>query len=155
MIKRLIGTENAAKPLSDSSLADLLLKEGIQVARATVAKYREALNIPPSHEAKTRPETVPPAPNAVGPKPRPLRRPDEESRMNLNISGITQPPPRLRDTWLKSSSVSSRHFDHLINADVILSATSSGTRPKRRFIPEATIFMQSRFAKICMPPSMD
>jgi RNA polymerase sigma-54 factor len=52
MIKRLIGTENPAKPLSDSSLADLLLKEGIQVARRTVAKYREALNIPPSHERK-------------------------------------------------------------------------------------------------------
>lgn len=53
MIKRLIGTESPAKPLSDSALADLLLKEGIQVARRTVAKYREALNIPPSHERKT------------------------------------------------------------------------------------------------------
>ncbi len=53
MIKRLIGTENPAKPLSDSTLADLLLKEGIQVARRTVAKYREALDIPPSHERKT------------------------------------------------------------------------------------------------------
>lgn len=53
MIKRLIGAEDPAKPLSDSSLADLLLKEGIQVARRTVAKYREALNIPPSHERKT------------------------------------------------------------------------------------------------------
>ncbi len=52
MIKRLIAQEDAAKPLSDSTLAELLLKEGIQVARRTVAKYREALRIPPSHERR-------------------------------------------------------------------------------------------------------
>lgn len=52
MIKRMIGAEDSARPLSDSTLADMLLKEGIQVARRTVAKYREALNIPPSHERK-------------------------------------------------------------------------------------------------------
>lgn len=52
MIKRLVGAEEPARPLSDSTLAELLLKEGIQVARRTVAKYREALNIPPSHERK-------------------------------------------------------------------------------------------------------
>ena len=44
--------EDAAKPLSDSTLAEMLLKEGIQVARRTVAKYREALRIPPSHERR-------------------------------------------------------------------------------------------------------
>jgi RNA polymerase sigma-54 factor len=52
MIKRLIAAEDPAKPLSDATLADLLLKEGIQVARRTVAKYREGLHIPPSHERK-------------------------------------------------------------------------------------------------------
>ncbi|MEC9364434.1 RNA polymerase factor sigma-54 [Sinimarinibacterium flocculans] len=52
MIKRLIGTENPARPLSDATLSELLLKEGIQVARRTVAKYREGLGIPPSHERK-------------------------------------------------------------------------------------------------------
>ncbi len=52
MIKRMVGCEDPVRPLSDSTLADLLLKEGIQVARRTVAKYREALNIPPSHERK-------------------------------------------------------------------------------------------------------
>jgi RNA polymerase sigma-54 factor len=52
MIKRLIGQEPQDKPLSDSTIADLLLKEGIQVARRTVAKYREAMGIPPSHERK-------------------------------------------------------------------------------------------------------
>lgn len=52
MIKRMVGAEDPAKPLSDSTLAELLLREGIQVARRTVAKYREALHIPPSHERK-------------------------------------------------------------------------------------------------------
>jgi RNA polymerase sigma-54 factor len=52
MIKRLIAQEDAARPLSDSTLAEMLLKEGIQVARRTVAKYREALRIPPSHERR-------------------------------------------------------------------------------------------------------
>ncbi|TJY56686.1 RNA polymerase factor sigma-54 [Sinimarinibacterium sp. CAU 1509] len=52
MIKRMITAENPARPLSDATLSELLLKEGIQVARRTVAKYREGLGIPPSHERK-------------------------------------------------------------------------------------------------------
>jgi RNA polymerase sigma-54 factor len=52
MIKRMISAEAQDKPLSDSTIAELLLKEGIQVARRTVAKYREAMSIPPSHERK-------------------------------------------------------------------------------------------------------
>jgi RNA polymerase sigma-54 factor len=52
MIKRMISSEDAARPLSDAALSELLLKEGIQVARRTVAKYREGLGIPPSHERK-------------------------------------------------------------------------------------------------------
>lgn len=52
MIKRMISAEDVARPLSDATLSDLLLKEGIQVARRTVAKYREGLGIPPSHERK-------------------------------------------------------------------------------------------------------
>ncbi|MDE2149662.1 MAG: RNA polymerase factor sigma-54 [Gammaproteobacteria bacterium] len=52
MIKRLITQEDTAQPLSDAALTDLLQREGIQVARRTVAKYREALRIPPSHERK-------------------------------------------------------------------------------------------------------
>ena len=52
MLKRLIAAENPAQPLSDAALADLLQKEGIEVARRTVAKYREAMNLPPSHERR-------------------------------------------------------------------------------------------------------
>lgn len=53
MIKRLIAAESPDKPLSDSALAEHLLGEGIQVARRTVAKYREGLGIPPSHERRS------------------------------------------------------------------------------------------------------
>lgn len=52
LIKKLIAAENAAKPLSDSKIAKILEGEGINVARRTVAKYREAMSIPPSNERK-------------------------------------------------------------------------------------------------------
>ena len=51
-IKALIQQENTRKPLSDSKLAALLAEDNIDVARRTVAKYREALMIPPSNERK-------------------------------------------------------------------------------------------------------
>ncbi len=54
-IRKLIGSENPAKPLSDSKIANLLDKEGIKVARRTVAKYREAMNISSSSERRQRP----------------------------------------------------------------------------------------------------
>jgi RNA polymerase sigma-54 factor len=50
MIKRLIEAENPRKPLSDARLAETLKASGVPVARRTVAKYREAMNIPSSHE---------------------------------------------------------------------------------------------------------
>lgn len=50
MIRRLIDGENPRKPLSDARLADTLKASGVPVARRTVAKYREAMNIPSSHD---------------------------------------------------------------------------------------------------------
>jgi RNA polymerase sigma-54 factor len=50
MIRRLVDAENPRAPLSDAKLADLLKAEGVPVARRTVAKYREAMNIASSHE---------------------------------------------------------------------------------------------------------
>lgn len=50
MIRRLIDAENPRKPLSDAKLADLLKASGVPVARRTVAKYREAMDILSSHE---------------------------------------------------------------------------------------------------------
>lgn len=52
IIKKLVTAEDARKPLSDNKLAELLNEQGIQVARRTVAKYREALRIPTSSERK-------------------------------------------------------------------------------------------------------
>jgi RNA polymerase sigma-54 factor len=45
-IQALIATEDRNKPLSDSQLVALLEKEGVTIARRTVAKYRELLRIP-------------------------------------------------------------------------------------------------------------
>jgi len=52
LIKKLIAAEKADRPLSDNKLAAILSEQGIQVARRTVAKYREAMAIPPSTERK-------------------------------------------------------------------------------------------------------
>ena len=52
MIKKMIAGENRKKPLSDNKIAAELIEQGIQVARRTVAKYRESMAIPPSNERK-------------------------------------------------------------------------------------------------------
>lgn len=52
LIKQLIADENPKKPLSDNKIAKLLEDQDIKVARRTIAKYREALMIPPSNERK-------------------------------------------------------------------------------------------------------
>jgi len=51
-IKKLIAEENNRKPLSDNAIANLLKEDGFDVARRTVAKYRESLHIPSSSERK-------------------------------------------------------------------------------------------------------
>ena len=48
LIQQLVSAEDAGKPLSDSQLSQMLEEQGIQVARRTVAKYREALKIAPA-----------------------------------------------------------------------------------------------------------
>ena len=53
LIKKLVAAEVPAKPLSDSKMAELLAEQGINVARRTIAKYRESLNIPPSNQRKS------------------------------------------------------------------------------------------------------
>lgn len=52
LIKKLVSAETPNKPLSDSKIAAILEDQGINVARRTVAKYREAMAIPPSNERK-------------------------------------------------------------------------------------------------------
>jgi RNA polymerase sigma-54 factor len=51
-IRKLILAEDPKKPLSDNKIATMLSNDGIKVARRTVAKYREAMAIPPSNERK-------------------------------------------------------------------------------------------------------
>jgi RNA polymerase sigma-54 factor len=52
-IKQIVDEENAKKPLSDSKIMAMLNEEGLKIARRTVAKYREELNIPPSKQRKS------------------------------------------------------------------------------------------------------
>jgi RNA polymerase sigma-54 factor len=52
LIKQLVAAEDIKKPLSDSQLSKMLEEQGIQVARRTVAKYREALRIAPANLRK-------------------------------------------------------------------------------------------------------
>jgi RNA polymerase sigma-54 factor len=52
LIKRIVAQENPQKPLSDAKLCTLLASEGVVVARRTIAKYREQINIGPSNERK-------------------------------------------------------------------------------------------------------
>ena len=53
MIKKMVEHEPPTKPISDSKIAEILSEQGIQVARRTVAKYREFMNIPPSSLRKS------------------------------------------------------------------------------------------------------
>ena len=53
LIKQFVAAESPAKPLSDSALSSMLEEQGIQVARRTVAKYREALKIAPANLRKS------------------------------------------------------------------------------------------------------
>jgi RNA polymerase sigma-54 factor len=53
LIRQLVEAEDRKKPLSDARIAELLGQQGIVVARRTIAKYRESLNIPPVSLRKT------------------------------------------------------------------------------------------------------
>jgi RNA polymerase sigma-54 factor len=53
LIKQLVAAEDAKKPLSDHRISDILAQQGIQVARRTVAKYREAMHIQPANLRKS------------------------------------------------------------------------------------------------------
>lgn len=52
LIKKMIDSENVKKPMSDNKIAIVLGEQGVNIARRTIAKYREAMSIPPSNERK-------------------------------------------------------------------------------------------------------
>ena len=53
IIKKLVECETPTRPISDSKIAEILSEQGINVARRTVAKYRESMSIPPSNQRKS------------------------------------------------------------------------------------------------------
>jgi RNA polymerase sigma-54 factor len=53
-IRKMVDEEDSSKPMSDQAIAETLRSEGLQIARRTVAKYREELRIPPSTQRKRR-----------------------------------------------------------------------------------------------------
>jgi RNA polymerase sigma-54 factor len=53
IIKKLVESETPSQPISDSKIAEILAEQGINVARRTVAKYRESMSIPPSNQRKS------------------------------------------------------------------------------------------------------
>ena len=53
-VRKLIDDEDARHPLTDDQLAAMLQKQGIQLTRRTVAKYREDMNIPSTHQRRRR-----------------------------------------------------------------------------------------------------
>ena len=53
LIKQLVSAEDSKAPLSDSRIARILAEQGIVVARRTIAKYRESLQIPPVNQRKS------------------------------------------------------------------------------------------------------
>ena len=51
-IRKIIENEDPRKPLSDSKIVSILQREGLELARRTIAKYREELKIPTSNQRK-------------------------------------------------------------------------------------------------------
>ncbi|MCJ7839046.1 MAG: RNA polymerase factor sigma-54, partial [Burkholderiales bacterium] len=47
LMKQLVSAEDSKRPLSDAKISKILGDQGIVVARRTIAKYRESLNLPP------------------------------------------------------------------------------------------------------------
>jgi RNA polymerase sigma-54 factor len=52
LVKKMIDEEDATKPLTDDQIAKKLEEAGIQVTRRTVAKYREDMRIPSTHQRR-------------------------------------------------------------------------------------------------------
>jgi RNA polymerase sigma-54 factor len=54
MVKKMIDDEDRSKPLTDDHITSMLQTQGINVTRRTVAKYREDMKIPSTHQRRTR-----------------------------------------------------------------------------------------------------
>ena len=109
LIKQLVAAEDTKAPLSDARISQILGEQGIVVARRTIAKYRESLQIPPVNQRK--------AFNEKG------------LDMNLNVSGHhLEVTPAIRSYVESKIARITRHFDHVIDAHVILTANKQGQK---------------------------
>lgn len=63
-LRRMIDSENTQRPYSDGELAAMLARDGIKIARRTVAKYREVMNVPPANLRIAPPAPKNPSPTA-------------------------------------------------------------------------------------------
>ena len=68
MIQDLVAQEDPSRPLSDQEIGLRLKSHGLNIARRTVAKYREELGILPSHQRRLAPKKAKPLPSATNPK---------------------------------------------------------------------------------------
>ena len=122
IIKKLVAAENQKKPLSDSKIAGLLEAQGIQVARRTVAKYRESLGIAPFERTQAvdvEPRhSVPVVDHLIY---RFMHWQRRRSCMQVNISGhqleVTEP---LRTYIGEKLQRLERHFDKITNVQVTM-----------------------------------
>jgi RNA polymerase sigma-54 factor len=65
MVRRLIDAEPAGRPLADEAIAGLLSRQGVNIARRTVAKYREQLDIAPARERRRLSQATPAGPGGL------------------------------------------------------------------------------------------
>ncbi|HSP07101.1 MAG TPA: hypothetical protein VLR94_07980, partial [Acidobacteriota bacterium] len=59
-LRKIIDSEDQMKPFSDSEITAIFQKEGLKISRRTVAKYREDMRIPPSHQRRSVVSSTPP-----------------------------------------------------------------------------------------------
>lgn len=64
-LRKIIDSEDQMKPLSDSEITSIFQKEGLKISRRTVAKYREDMRIPPSHQRRSVISSAPPPPSST------------------------------------------------------------------------------------------
>ena len=113
LIKQLIAAEDTKTPLTDSQIADMLGEQGILVARRTIAKYREALQIPPVNLRK--------ALIAGSCAAARIANPVQGEPMNLNLTGHhLEITPAIRDYVSPKLERVNRHFDHVIDVNVVM-----------------------------------
>jgi ribosomal subunit interface protein len=132
LIVQLTGAEDPKNPLSDSKIAEMLGEQGMVIARRTVAKYREALKIPPVSLRKSCSKLLQQRCSCA--RPRTARqRIFKGVCMNLTISGHhLDVTPAIREYVQNKLERITRHFDQVIDSHVILCIDNLTEKEKRQ-----------------------